>query len=314
MKFYFAPLHGVGRQLFRQVHCELFSGYERYYSPFIGTVSALKVNRSHLKDIDPDVFQAPFLIPQVIGNDPVLLVRLIEAIGELGYPEVNWNLGCPFKTVANKQRGSGLLLFPERVDSILEKIFSKIKIRFSIKTRLGRKKKEEFEALIPVFNRYPLSEIIIHPRVGVQMYRGHADLDAFGAYYREIKTPVVYNGDIRTAVDIHTIQKRFPDVNRLMIGRAAVGNPLIVGEFEGRRFDPLEKKKLMIRYHDTLMERYSQVLYGPGHLLDKMKEIWSYLEQSFAGGRSFNHRLQRIKLLEEYRSCVQEFFETCKNS
>ena len=99
----------------------------------------------------------------------------------MGYQEVNLNCGCPSGTVTAKGKGAGMLVDLPALDRFLEEVFSHVDVAVSVKTRLGLVEPEEFEAILAVYNRYPLSELVIHPRVQAELYRGTPHREAFDA-------------------------------------------------------------------------------------------------------------------------------------
>jgi len=203
-------MRGITTMYYRKAFVRHFQGLDAEMAPFIPTVSAEKINSKLLKDVLPENNSSLPLIPQLIGNNADDFVNMARALHELGYEEVNWNLGCPHKPVRKKQRGSGLLPHPDRIDSLLETMCDQSPCKISVKVRLGVSDPTELLRLIPVLNRYPLSEVIVHPRTAEQMYDGKADLGAFALAFQEIKHPVCYNGDITDLAFFQTLEKCFP--------------------------------------------------------------------------------------------------------
>ena len=176
---YLAPLRGFTEFIYRNAFVRHFGGFDLAVAPFIPTMTAARFKKAHLTDVLPENNQAMPVIPQIIGNKPEDFIPLAKRLSDLGYDTVNWNLGCPFPMVAKKQRGSGLLPHPQKIEAFLEATLPAIPNRLSVKVRLGRKKTDEILALLPIFNRYPLDEVIVHPRTGKQMYGGEPNLDMF---------------------------------------------------------------------------------------------------------------------------------------
>ncbi len=210
-------MRGITTMHYRKAFVRHFGGLDAEMAPFIPTVNADKINPKLLRDVLPENNSGLPLIPQLIGNQAADFVNMAKALHDLGYEEVNWNLGCPHKPVRKKQRGSGLLPHPERIDALLETICAKSPCKVSVKVRLGVSDKSELMNLIPILNRHPLSEVIVHPRTAEQVYDGTVDLDAFAEAYAEIKHPVCYNGDI---TDLAFFQSLEP----YSIGRHSVSN------------------------------------------------------------------------------------------
>jgi len=227
IKLYLAPLRGITDYIYRNTFGRHFDGFDAAVTPFIPTMKAIHAKPSHLKDVWPENNSAMPIVPQILGNNHEDFIPLARQLFDLGYETVNWNLGCPFPMVAKKQRGSGLLPYPDKIDHFLEKTVSAVPNRLSLKVRLGRKASEEIFKLLPIFNRYPLQEIIIHPRTGTQMYGGQPDLGAFENCIGMTQHPIVYNGDITDMESFQELAARFTTVNSWMIGRGAIIDPFL---------------------------------------------------------------------------------------
>jgi tRNA-dihydrouridine synthase len=249
------------------------------------------------------------VIPQILGNDPDAFVRMAGRLADLGYPTVNWNLGCPYPMVAKKQRGSGLLPHPDRIDAFLERVVPRVPGGVSIKARLGRYSEEEIFRLIPVFNRYPLREVILHPRTGVQMYDGRPDIEVFERCLTRLCHPVVYNGDIRGLADFAGLSARFPAVERWMIGRGALINPFLPSIIKSGADAASDKIARFREFHDALFAAYREVFSGPGHLVERMKGFWAYFSQAFDDTRKLIRQIRRIRRPEAYMARVARFLE-----
>ncbi len=304
-----APIKGFTEAPYRNATAEFFSGFDTAMAPFVVTIRGRKYPDSHLKDLLPENNYGWPIVPQILSNHPEGFIKLAGRLDDLGYDTVNWNLGCPFPRVAKKNRGSGLLPQPEVIDTFLDEVLNAIPNRLSIKTRIGRFDAEEMEYLMPIFNRYPLAELIIHPRTGVQMYAGGPDLEIFADCLEISKNPIVYNGDIYNVSDFARLADRFKSVDRWMLGRGALADPFLPGTIKGLVTQDTEKIDIIRRFHDRLFEAYAQVLSGPSHLGDKMKGFWLYLSRSFEDGRKILKKIQKTRKTDHYRVVVDGFFD-----
>ena len=201
-----APFQGITDSVYRNLFKEYFSGIDKFYTPFFTGIHKDNSRSLRGEEIDVKCNDVNTLTPQILGNDADEIVRFANQCQAMGYTEINLNMGCPFPRVANKTRGCGLMAEPEKVREILDKVFNNIEIKFSLKCRLGYYKDTEIEDLIDCFNAYPFSEIIIHPRIGKQLYTGNADVDRFAEIAPLIKRPLVYNGDIFSVDDFDRIR------------------------------------------------------------------------------------------------------------
>jgi tRNA-dihydrouridine synthase B len=309
-----APLHGVTNKVYREAYFRHFGGFDGAVAPFILAVRATHVKPRHFKDLLPgpaaDASNADLpLVPQLLGNEAAAFVDTARLLMDLGYAEIDWNLGCPYSMVANKQRGSGLLPFPGRIASVLDQACAIPGLAVSVKLRLGRSDPEDIIRLMPTLNGHPLKKVIIHPRLGVQMYRGRVDLDGFARAAELCRHPVVYNGDIESVADYDRLKAGFPFIGEWMIGRGAVSRPFLAEEIksrgEGDRPSPAAPREERLRaWHEDLYASYREVLCGPAHVLDKMKEAWSYLGASFPGKEGQLERITRAKTLADYEAAA----------
>jgi tRNA-dihydrouridine synthase len=307
-RLWLAPLRGLTDAEYRSVYARHFRGIDLAIAPFITTHGGQRVKTSHVRDLLPVNNRNLPVVPQILSKNPDDFVRLANHLFDFGYACVNLNLGCPFPQVANKGRGSGMLPFPERVDGFLAATIPRLAGRLSIKTRLGRYSHSEIQTLIPVFNRYPLREIIIHPRTGIQMYSGQPDQEAFAACIHALDHPVIYNGDITRLSDLKHLTARFPTAAGWMIGRGVLSNPFLPGILKTRRDATENKITRFYRFHDDLLESYTYRLRGPGHLLNRMKGFWKYFAKGFQGSAREHKQILKSRSLPQYRAAVHAFF------
>lgn len=280
-------------------------------APFVNIIrletARAKRKGNHFKDFWPVNNPYFTIIPQVIGNDAVSFIETARIIEELGYSEINLNMGCPFPMVTKKKKGSGFLPHSDLIQFFLDEVCAKTEIDISLKVRLGLYDSSELINLMPIFNGYPLKKIIIHPRTGKQMYEGTVDLDCFAQAAALSSHEIMYNGDIKDIATFEMLQSRFPRIKEWMIGRWAIYNPFLPSLLKGS--EQITDSLAVIRvFHDELFEAYTEVLSGPSHLLNKMKEIWAYLGKSFTGVDKLLSNLSRTKTVDEYNSAVDAIF------
>lgn len=278
MKLFLAPIQGMTTAFYRNAFERIFGGIDAYYSPFIATAENKKISTSQLKDILPEHNSlAVKVIPQLLGNNGNDFRLFASVIADMGYKEINWNIGCPFPMVTNKKKGSGILPYNDMIKSFLEIVCHDISYTLTVKMRLGLNNSEEGMRVIEILNQYPLGEIIIHARTGIQMYTGHVDLNSFKTLASACRHNVTYNGDIFSYDDFVRINCQLPDITSFMLGRGALSNPFLASEIKGRTFSSEEKMKMVKQFHDSIFDYYKSILSGEKHLLDKMKEFWSYM-------------------------------------
>ncbi len=308
-RLWLAPLRGLTDAEYRSAFGRHFKGIDLAIAPFVTTHGGQRIKTTHVRDLLPANNRDMTVIPQILSKNPDDFTRLANHFFEMGYACVNLNLGCPFPQVANKGRGSGMLPFPDRIEAFLDAVIPRLAGRMSIKTRLGRHKPDEIQQLIPVFNRYPLREIIIHPRTGVQMYTGRPDWEAFAVCLHALELPVIYNGDITGRASFNRLRARFPEVSGWMIGRGVLANPFLPGVLKSGQEDREDNAARFYRFHNDLLERYRRRLHGPGHLLNRMKGFWNYFANGFQGSVKGRKRIHKSRSLDQYQEAVKAFFD-----
>ena len=305
MNFYFAPMEGVTGHIYRNAHNTFFNNIDKYFAPFIFANQGKNFKTRELNDILPENNQELVLIPQLLTNNAQDFINTSMRIKHLGYNEINLNLGCPSGTVVSKNRGAGFLSKIEELDVFLEEIFSEPFTRISVKTRIGKDQPEEFYKLIKVFNKYPIEELIIHPRIQKDFYKSKPKLNIFKEALVLSKNPVCYNGDIFTVKDYKEFSAKFPSVGTLMLGRGLLINPGLIGDITNNiKID----KNLLKDFHDKIYEDYKRILFGERNVLFKMKELWFYMIQAFSDNAKYAKKIKKSERLCDYDEAVSSLF------
>lgn len=310
IRLYMAPMKGFTDYIFRSAFADHFGGFDLAVAPFIVSKKDRRIKRKYVKDVLPENNTRMPVVPQILSKTAADFTFLSNYLYDLGYDTVNWNLGCPFPMVANKQRGSGMLPHTDRIRDFLDRVIPEIRGSLSIKLRLGWKESADIFRLLPVIDPYPLSEIIIHPRTGLQRYQGPVDLDAFEDCLAATRHPVVYNGDIRTVDDFRRLSRRFDRVYAWMIGRWCLADPFLPVRITTGADDIADKIHRMQRFHEDLFEAYSCLLDGPSHVLGKMKGFWQYFSLPFEDCKKAMKEIRKTRRPDQYLEQVNLFFET----
>jgi tRNA-U20a,U20b-dihydrouridine synthase len=308
LPIHFAPLQGYTEVVYRNAHAACFGGADVYYTPFV-RLEKEGFRRKDIRGLEPAENRVPRLIPQLIAPTPEKAEAVLSLFIEKGYTEADINLGCPFPMLAKRHNGSGLLPYPEEVKALLELTLKYPRISFSVKMRLGWERPDECLALAPVINDFPLRHITMHPRLGKQQYKGKADLEGFAAFLHLCRHPLIYNGDIDSPEDIRRIQKLFPTVAGIMIGRGLLANPALATEYkENRSLTPDEIKEKLYAMHASVYERYAaQLEGGDAQLLNKMKVFWEYLMPD--AGKKPLKAIHKSTSLDKYNRAIHAFFD-----
>ena len=305
-----APLQGVTEVLFRNHFARHFPGFDAAMAPFVKPQGQARFPDRLLRDIEPEANTGLPLIPQLLHNDAANFLAMADRIADLGYREINWNLGCPAPMIVRKKRGSGLLPHPGLIAGFLDKVLPRLRVGLSIKTRLGLHDRSELLALLPLLDAYPLTEIIIHARLGRQLYEGRPDLEGFAACLPLTRHRLAYNGDITDVAGFIALSRRFPQIGRWMIGRGALADPFLPGAIKGEATIGQSERTRRIRiFHDELYAAYRERFAGPSHLLGRMKQLWAYLISSFPGQEKLLKKINKAMTEEQYGRIVGQLWE-----
>lgn len=305
MQYSFAPLEGITSAVYRQAHHRHFPGVDRYYAPFISPTVHHVLTPREQRDILPQYNEGITVIPQLLTKNADDFLWAANDLAAMGYGEVNLNLGCPSGTVVAKGKGAGFLAHPEDLERFLDTVCARSPIPISVKTRLGIADPEEFGPILELYNRYPISELIIHPRVQKQMYRGEVRWEYFARTAAGSRHPVCYNGDLNTGSDIESLRARFPAVGHLMLGRALVADPALVRKATGGQ---AADRSALEAFHNDLFEGFARTMNSPRNAMLRMKEIWFYHINLFDDHEKHIKRLRKAANVEEYAAAASAIF------
>ncbi len=311
IQFLFAPMEGITFAMFRSIHHEMFPGAAEYYTPFIAPDSRGSFRPKYLKELIKDCGVPT--IPQLLVNNADAFNTTALKLHELGFPEINLNIGCPSGTVFAKHKGAGMLLDLISLDNTLCCIYEQAEqqgYHVSIKTRMGVHSTAEFPKILEVFNRYPVSKLIVHARCRNAFYDGETDLSGFMDAMRFCRCPIVYNGNIFTAQNLNTLLNQAPELRSVMLGRGAVTNPAIFREFHGG--EPLKINELQ-EFHDRLTEGWLSSGLDPNATVERMKTLWAYWETHFPESKKEFKLIWKARTPEAYRSAVSFVFLCSRN-
>ena len=308
-----APMQGLTELLFRKAYHQCFPGaLDLAVSPFLSlTHGNLADAWKKIDDVLPEPNQDSIpVIPQILGKEPEEFVELANRLHQVGYSEVNWNIGCPMRRVTAKHRGSGILPYPDEVRAILDHVVPRLRPRLSVKMRLGLHSPDEIFALLPVLNAYPLASVTIHPRTGRQQYTGQVLLNTFQQVYRQFRAPVVYNGDLCTPADYRRLRQRFPEVQHHMIGRGVLYDPLLPLKIKGI-IAPDDRQQSLAAARLFIQTLLAAILARPvpdESKMRKIKEYWCLLSRSLPlteqQARSVLHATNLTDTLSTLRSLL----------
>ena len=331
MQIYLAPLEGITTYVYRRAYEHNFGGVDRYFTPFIVNK---KMAKKEIEGLLPENNPGKELIPQIMSNRAEDFIQVAKEIATYGYDTVNLNLGCPSGTVVSKKRGAGFLAHTDELDAFLSEVYEKCPIKISIKTRIGLEDESEWEKILSIYEKYPMEELIIHPRLRSDFYKGAIRKEAFARALECIKVPICYNGEINSLEDVVKIKEEFPQVERIMLGRGVLRYPRLIGEIraweQGKSIEEAKEmpvfgsyenqmgdenrnleQEYQIRlrsFHEEVYQGYREIMSGDKNTLFKMKELWSYMGDSFHGAEKQIKQIKKANRLIEYESAVNAIF------
>jgi len=302
-----APIRGITDCHFRSLFNHYFPGFDSALAPFINPQRSTGFQPKQLKDLLPEANRSLPVTPQLLHTNVDDFLFMARQLHDLGYTEINWNLGCPAPMVTKKKRGSGLLPYPDEILSFLDRLIPQLPMQLSIKTRLGLDNPDELLSLLPTLDQYPLSEIIIHGRLGKQLYKGSPDKENFGRCLQKSSHSIVYNGDITSTEQLKELQTQFPQIQKWMIGRGVLYNPFLVGEIRG--MEARDRLHTLHCFHNDLYSCYRDLLSGQAHLLGRMKQLWFYLSAFFPPQNKTWKKIKKCNTSQQYDDVITNLFK-----
>ena len=306
MKYYLAPMEGITGFIYRNAYEKFFHNIDKYFTPFIVANKSKSLKTKELRDVLPENNKCMNIVPQILTNDSEDFIITSKRLQQLGYNEVNLNLGCPSGTLVSKNRGSGFLALRDELDKFLEEIFTLENMKISIKTRIGKDNPEEFYELIKIYNKYPLEELIIHPRTRNDFYGNKPNLDVFKDALSLSKAEVCYNGDIFTVDNYNNLVNKFLKVRKIMLGRGILANPGLIGEIKDGTFID---KKVLREFHDEILNNYIELFKEEKNAIFRMKELWGYMIYIFSDNKKYAKKIKKAQKLKEYNEAVSSLFQ-----
>lgn len=309
MKLYQAPLEGITGYIYRNALFKVFGGPDKYFMPFISPYEKRIITQKEIRQLCPENNSGTKAVPQILTTDSKGFKELTDRLNaEFGYEEFNLNFGCPSGTVVSKGRGAGTLGNPDILDSFLDDVMNNSKYRISVKTRIGLHNTEEFQTILAIYNKYDFEELIVHPRVGDEKYKGMPHMDIYEYACGASKNMLVYNGNINSVEDYDSfVSEDYTHTHAIMIGRGMLKNPSIFREIKGG--NPYTAKELE-EFLGYIREGYIAGFSGETPVLQKMKEIWSYIGPALSEEGKVDSKLVKniikSKRISDYKICEKE--------
>ena len=313
----FAPLDGITKIVFRQVWSQFFGGVNRYFIPFFSPTPHHLMTPRDLREVDYIHNANLPSVPQVMTKSADDFLWACDVLEDMGYTEVNLNLGCPSGTVVARNRGAGFLGTPRELEDFLDEIFEKCPLEISIKTRIGMDYMDEWAPLLKIYQKFPMKELIIHPRLQKEGYKGTPHLEAFAEAVEALQCPLCYNGDITSPESLTQILTKLPSIDTVMIGRGILQNPGLLQELKAASTESValpsceERLAVLKEFHTSLLTGYQEIMSGDTNTLYKMKDLWTFLSHSFESPDKYVKKIRKATDASDYKLAVNALFREC---
>jgi len=305
-----SPLQGFTDFRFRNAFHKYFGGIDTFYAPYIRLDGKLKIKNSYQRDLLPEHNTELEVIPQIMTNAADEFLFVVKYIQQLGYKELNWNLGCPYPMVTKRGMGSGLICDPEKIDYILNRVHQETDVLVSMKMRMGYENPEEILNTFPILDKYPLKNIAIHARIGKQLYKGGVNLEAFQRCIENTNHKLYYNGDITTVTKFKEMQDRFPSIDHWMIGRGLIADPFLPSMIKNNSLEyPKNRWEIFREFHDTIYQEYDAFLSGPTPIKMKMQGFWEYFATAFSNPQKTFKKIKKANNPKSYQQAVSDILK-----
>ena len=303
LPIYFAPLQGYTEDVYRRLHHELFGHVEAYYTPFVRLENGSPRSKD-LRDIKPENNVDLPLVVQIIASSAAEVETLLSVVTPLGYKRVDINMGCPFPLQTRHGRGAGLLPHPDVVNGICDIVRRRDDVTFSVKMRLGLASADEWHEIVPILNDTPLTNVVVHPRVASQQYKGTTDMEAFARFVDTCRHPVIYNGDITTPQQIHQLEATYP-IAGVMIGRGLLARPSLAADYQmGVETSHEALISSLKTLHARMLADYERIIPRDSQRLMKVRTMWDFMEETL--GRKAWKKVMKAGNMKNYLAAIDQ--------
>jgi tRNA-dihydrouridine synthase B len=300
-----APMQDVTTLEFMRVIAR-YGGPEVYWTEYFRVHGDSRPEKWILDSITKNPTDRP-VVAQMIGNDIPALVRTAKLLQQYPVAAIDLNLGCPAPIVYRKCAGGGLLREPARIDAIIGALRDAVTVPFTVKTRIGFESPAEFDALLPIFAKHAIDLLTVHARTVLQMYRPGVRYDLIAQAARELKCPVLANGNVFSAAQAKTLLAE-TGVRGLMIGRGAIRNPWLFdqirAELRGETVK-LPTGRELLAYVRELWDNEITPGIKESAQVQRMKKFTNFIGEGI--GEKFLHDIRRVESTAEFWRVCETF-------
>lgn len=305
-----APLAGITNLPFRLLAKE--AGCGLVYSEMISSNGLIHHSRRTEKLMDSVPREKPLSV-QLFGASPYIMAEAAGIVESSGASILDINFGCSVKKIIKTGAGAALMRTPDIAEAVIKAVRGAVKIPLSIKIRSGwdRSGRQAFE-LARIAEDCGVDAIAVHPRTATQGFGGVADWSLIAAIKKRVSIPVMGNGDIVTCRDAVRMLET-TGCDGVMIGRAAIGNPMIFSQIlscmknEPEQAIDLERRFALIhRFLDASIQYF-----GEDHACKMMRSRLGWFVKGLPLAKKFRESIkqvssrdQAVDLIEQYREAL----------
>ncbi len=287
-----------------------YGGPDVYWTEYFRVHPTSSVEKYILRSITENPTGRP-AIAQMIGNDIPSLVRTAKELQQHPIVAVDLNLGCPAPIVYKKCAGGGLLREPQRVDSILGALRDVVKVKFTVKTRIGFNSPAVFDEFLPIFRKHNIDLLTVHGRTVAEGYRSEVHYDFIARAVAEMNCPVLANGNVYSAEKAADVLES-TRARGLMIGRGAIRNPWLFDQIRQRmRGEPvtLPAGRDVQGYVLALYEAVCNPDVAEFQQVERMKRYMNFLGLGVEPTGAFLHQIRRVTTRVDFFRVCREFLD-----
>lgn len=252
---------------------------------------------------------------QLFGREPALVAEAARSLADVGFSFIDLNFGCPAPKITNNGEGSALMLEPEQIGKIVYETSRAIDIPVTVKIRAGWDKNQiNAVEVARICEDAGAKAIAVHPRTRSQFYSVHSDWSVIAQVKQAVQVPVLGNGDIRTGADALRMFEE-TGCDRIMVGRAAEGNPWIFSEIRAALKNEAysqptfsERMQTALRHLELAIE-----LYGVTKGVMEMRKHIAWYITGIPGAANLRRTVNGLSDPEELRTLLRTYAEQHPN-